>query len=615
MRHCKTKQVESFSEFMRKGWGAERICVSLQKISYQRYREMILRQIFGLLTQEERKRGGWVAFSVLIQALLNFAGIAALIPILLAVFGENTNIHRALLICCGAMVFILLKNALSIGLARFQSSFLLSLYKDFSRKMFCNYYRRGLLFLKSKSSVQLGHEVTFVCYLFSLCILSPLFHIAGEALLLLLIIIALTIWEPLVALLLCLGFLPMVMLYVWTLKGKLRQYGMEELEARRKQSRTVVEAFRGYTELEISQAFQSSLTSFDNGLTIINHSRLRMETMQMFPACLSEISIVIGLALLLLVGDGNLGVIGGVFAVAAYRMIPAVRGILNGWNTFQNASYSIDVVMDGIKDEEIPEEENENEFTFNRAIEIKDLGFMFPDGGVILDHFDATIRRGERIGVRGPSGSGKSTLFNLLLGFFPPTSGSISIDNRELTPSNRRQWHRLVGYVPQEIFIIQGSLADNIALGQPVVREKIERVLEQVQLKDWALELPEGMDTSLGEFGSRLSGGQKQRIGIARALYKDAEVLFFDEATSALDSNTEQEINAALQELSDTHKELTMIIIAHRETSLTFCDRIIDLQEVQPFNRKTKDKKTEYNQDRNEERLSDSGTSNPHRRR
>lgn len=553
----------------------------------------MLKQIFGLLTEEERKRGIWVAFSVLVRALLDFAGIAALIPILLAVFGERTDIKMALLVCCAALAFILLKNALSIGLARFQSIFLLALYKEFSRKMFCNYYRRGLLFLKSKSSVQLGHEVTFVCYMFSLSILSPLFRIAGEALLLLLIIIALTVWEPLVALLLCLGFLPMVVLYVWILKGKLRRYGTEELEARRRQSRTVVEAFRGYTELEISQAFQASLTSFDNGLTIINRSRLRMETMQMFPACLSEISIVVGLALLLLVGEGNLGVVGGVFAVAAYRMIPAVRGILNGWNTFQNASYSIDVVMEGIKEDEMPVEDIGDEFTFNHAIEIQDLGFKFPDGGVILDHFQAKINRGERIGVRGPSGSGKSTLFNLMLGFLPPTSGSICIDGRELTPSNRRQWHRLVGYVPQEIFIIQGSLADNIALGQPVNREKIERVLEQVQLKDWAAELPEGIDTSLGEYGSRLSGGQKQRIGIARALYKEAEVLFFDEATSALDSNTEQEINAALQELSDTHKELTMIIIAHRESSLTFCDRIIDLQEVQPSRRMVK----EQNQD------------------
>lgn len=539
---------------------------------------MKLRQIYGLLTKDERKRGIGIALSVLIRALLDFAGIAALIPILLAVFGERTDVKKALLVCLAALTFVMLKNAASILLARFQSRFLLDLYRSFSRKMFCNYYHRGLLFLKGKSSVQLGHEVTFVCYMFSLCVLSPIFRIAGEALLLILMVISLLVWEPIVGILLCLGFLPMVMSYVWMLKGKLRRYGAEELEARRAQSRIVVEAFRGYTELEISQAFKASLTSFDEGLKVINHSRLRMETMQMFPTCLSEVSIVIGLMMLLLVGDGNVGVIGGVFAVAAYRMIPAVRSILNGWNTLQNASYSIDVVMEGMREDDIPEDASEETFSFIRTIDLVDLGFAFPDGGVILEHFSTTIRKGERIGVRGPSGSGKSTLFNLLLGFFPPTSGSIRIDDRELTLANRRQWHRLVGYVPQEIFIIQGSLAENVALGRPIDKEKIEQVLAQVQLKEWVSALPDGIETSLGEYGSRLSGGQKQRIGIARALYKDAEVLFFDEATSALDSNTEQEINAALQELSENHKELTMIIIAHRESSLAFCDRVIDLE-------------------------------------
>lgn len=546
---------------------------------------MSLRTIYGLLTKEERRRGVWVALSVLVRALLDFAGVAALIPILVTVFGEEADLRTSLMVCGLALVFVLVKSAAVVGLARFQSSFLLHLYQVFSRKMFCNYYRRGLLFLKSKSSVQLGHEVNFVCYTFSLCILSPLFRIAGEALLLILMVTALMVWKPLAGALLCLGFLPIVMVYVWAVKGKLRRYGAEELEARRVQSRTVVEAFRGYTELEIAQAFRKSLESFDEGLKVINHSRLRMETVQLLPACMSEVSIVVGLALLLLVGEGNLGVVGGVFAVAAYRMIPAVRGILNGWNTLQNASYSVDVVVDGVREDDDNGDDydygdgdgNGEEFTFNRSLKIRDLTFAFPDGEVILQGMNEEIKRGERIGVRGPSGSGKSTLFNLMLGFFPPTSGSIEIDGRRLTMKNRRQWHRIVGYVPQEIFIIQGSLADNIALGRPVVKEKIERVLEQVQLKEWATALPEGTDTSLGEYGSRLSGGQKQRIGIARALYKDAEVLFFDEATSALDNQTEQEINLALQELSATHKELTMIIIAHRESSLTFCDRVMEL--------------------------------------
>lgn len=538
-----------------------------------------LKAIFGLLTADERRRGVWVALSVLVRALLDFMGVAALIPILMTVFGEGTDMRTSLLVCGAALAFVLVKNGAVVGLARFQSSYLLHLYQMFSRKMFCNYYHRGLLFLKSKSSVQLGHEVNFVCYTFSLCILAPLLRIAGEALLLVLMVTALLVWEPLAGALLCLGFLPVVMAYVWMVKGKLRKFGAEEIEARRQQSRTVVEAFRGYSELEIAQAFEASLESFDQGLKTINHSRLRMETVQLLPACLSEVAIVVGLALLLLVGEGNLGVMGGVFAVAAYRMIPAVRSILNGWNTLQNAAYSIDVVLDGVGEDGDAgaRDDKGDDFTFANGIEIKDLKFAFPDGEVILEDFNLYIRRGERIGIKGPSGSGKSTLFNLMLGFFPPTEGSIEVDGRRLTPRDRRQWHRIVGYVPQEIFIIQGSLAENIALGRPVVKEKIERVLEQVQLSEWASALPEGMDTSLGEYGSRLSGGQKQRIGIARALYKDAEVLFFDEATSALDSHTEQEINLALQELSANHKELTMIIIAHRESSLTFCDRVVEI--------------------------------------
>ena len=190
---------------------------------------MSLKAIYGLLTKEERRRGVWVALSVLVRALLDFAGVAALIPILITVFGERTDVRTSLLVCGLALAFVLLKNVMVIFLARFQSGFLLHLYQVFSRKMFCNYYHRGLLFQKSKSSVQLAHEVNFVCYTFSLCILSPIFRIAGEALLLLLMVTALMLWEPMIGALLCFVFMPIVMSYVWMVKGRLRQYGTEEL--------------------------------------------------------------------------------------------------------------------------------------------------------------------------------------------------------------------------------------------------------------------------------------------------------------------------------------------------------------------------------------------------
>lgn len=541
---------------------------------------MMWKEIYGLLPRSERRRGAWVALTVLLRSLLDFAGVAALIPVLVMVMGREPDVRRGLLLCGAVLAFVLVKNAVVIRLARFQSGFLLALYRRFSRQMFCNYYRRGLLFLKGKSSVQLGHEVNYVCYVFSLSVLSPLLRMGSDAILLLMMVVALVVWEPVAGLLLCLGFVPIVMVYVGLVRGRLRRYGAEELEARRRQSRTVVEALRGYVELEISGAFGDSLRSFDAGLEVINRSRLRMETMQLFPMFLSEASIVVGLALLMGVGGGDLGVVSGVFAIAAYRMIPAVRGLLNSWSTLQNASYSIDVVAEGIREEPDEAEPTSAEEIqdFGNGLEVKGLSFSFPDGGVLLRGLDFQVKRGERIGLQGPSGSGKSTLFNLLLGFLPPTEGEIRIGGRRLTPANRRSWHRLVGYVPQEIFIIQGSLAENIALGREVEPQRIRRVLEQVQLREWAEALPQGIDTPLGEYGSRLSGGQKQRIGIARALYKEAEVLFFDEATSALDNETEREINLALEQLSERHKELTMIIIAHRDSSLRFCDRIIKLK-------------------------------------
>ena len=537
----------------------------------------MLKEIFRLLPPAERRHSVWVALAVLVRAMLDFAGVAALIPLLLAVLRPGSSRGTMLALCGAVMLFVVVKNGLVVLLARVESRFQLRIYRDFSRRMFVNYYRRGLMFLKSKSSVQLGHEVNYVCYTFCLCVLAPLFRMGGEAVLVLLMIAALVIWEPLAGLLLCAVLIPLALAYILVVRKRLRNYGREELEARRRQSRTVVEAFRGYAEIEIAQSFGTSLSSFDQGMEAITHSRLRMERYQLFPQFLS--AIVAGIALLIGTGRGNVGILSGVFAVAAFRLIPAMRGILNSWATLQNASHSIDVVAEGIADAPAESREAEQPFTFTHSIRLENLGFAFPDGGRLFGGVNLEIHRGERIGVRGASGSGKSTLFNLMLGFFRPTEGRICIDGRELTAGNRNAWHRLVGYVPQEIFIIEGSLADNIALGHlPPDRDKVLHVLEQVQLREWADALPQGLDTPLGEYGSRLSGGQKQRIGIARALYKEAEVLFFDEATSALDSRTEQEINSALAALSARYRELTMIIIAHRESSLEVCDRVFDLE-------------------------------------
>lgn len=547
----------------------------------------MLKKIYSLLPEEERRKSVWVALSVLLRALLDFAGLAALLPVLIAVLGEDADRMKALLLCAGALLFITLKNGVNVLLSRHQMAFMLRLYRHFSYRMLSNYYQRGLLFMKSKSSVQLAHEVNVLCYAFSISVLQPILAIAAEGVLIVLMVVGLLLWEPLAGGILCLGFLPMVFVYVRVIKKRVREYGRSEMEARRQQSRNVVEAFRGYPELEVNNAFGTILDRFEKGLAEINASRMRMDMVKRLPAFMSEAAVVIGLAILLMVTNNDLKLVSGVFAVAAFKLIPAVRGIMDGWTSIQSSSFCIEVVAEGIGDSEelgvrsFDLQKAEESLSFEKEISVEDLGFAFPDGGVILKHFNCQIGKGERVGFRGESGSGKSTLFNILLGFYPATSGRVAVDGVTLDASRLKAWHQKVGYVPQEIFIIKGNLAENVALGHKTIDEKrVWQVLEQVQLREWVESLPEGIYSDLGEYGSRMSGGQKQRIGIARALYKQAEVLFFDEATSALDNKTEREINEAIEHLSQTRKELTILVIAHRESSLGFCDRVISLSSV-----------------------------------
>ena len=216
---------------------------------------------------------------------------------------------------------------------------------------------------------------------------------------------------------------------------------------------------------------------------------------------------------------------------------------------------------------------------FQHEIRFEHIGFGYGDRTVLKD-FSLTIRKGERIGIRGYSGAGKTTLFNLLCGFFPPDTGRISIDGTVLSPDNVRAWQNNLAYVSQDVFLPDISIAENIAFGHPrdeISPTRLAAAIRAASLEELVAGLPDGADTVAGEAGCRLSGGQRQRIGIARALYKDASVLLFDEATSSLDAKTEREIVEAIESLSSRHKELTILMISHRDNTLAFCDRIIDL--------------------------------------
>jgi ATP-binding cassette subfamily B protein len=215
---------------------------------------------------------------------------------------------------------------------------------------------------------------------------------------------------------------------------------------------------------------------------------------------------------------------------------------------------------------------------FRHSIDLKGLRFRYtPDGPLVLNELNLTIPKGARVGFIGKTGSGKSTLLDIVMGLLPPTEGTMQVDGVSITPQNHRAWQANIAHVPQAIFLSDSTIAENIAFGVPanqIDQSRMRAAAEQAQIAQTIATWDKQYETMVGERGVRLSGGQRQRIGIARALYKQANVIVFDEATSALDNDTEQAVMQAIDSLGG---ELTILIVAHRLTTLKNCSQIVEL--------------------------------------
>ena len=539
----------------------------------------ILKRIYRLLLMEERKRLIKMAVTVFFSALLNFAGLAVLLPVLYFLLEEGGKNEAALFFCMLAIAFILLKSFISMLITRYQNQCLLSFYRRLSFSLFSSYYNRGLLFIREKGSNKLRYETNAICYGFSHSLLAPICRIAGDFLLISLVTLALLIWNGSTVLILLVSFIPFMCFYFFGVKKKVMKYGTDDMNVKREQARVVSEAFSGYVEVKVNGAFPTLQRSFLEGMDKISQNRMKLDMLLRLPMLLSELSVICGLTILVLFAQGDVTMLVGVFAVASFRLLPALQSVLNGWTQIQNSICCLDVIEEGLKDYQDEKEWEEQEISFEREMEMTGINYAYPNGELILKNFNCRISKGEYVGICGTSGVGKSTLFNLLIGLIEPQSGKITIDGVPLTRQTCTSWMKQIGYVPQEVFIFNGTLAENIALGcEQMDYSLIDDILEKVSLGKWVKSLPQGTNTVLSEAGCELSGGQKQRIGIARALYKKASILLLDEATSALDNQTEKEINKTLQQLKENGEVQTILSIAHRESSLSFCDRIITIE-------------------------------------
>jgi len=553
-----------------------------------------------------RRRGLWVVCTIFLRALLNFLGLAMLLPVLVLIL-DTESIHTVeplqkiyawggftsdkafvVAVCLGVVGIIAAKCLLSYRLYRTERNYIFGLYRYLSHKLYISYFRRGLGFVKRSNSAVLSRNVNAVTFSFVTGVLRPVASMACDVLLFLLLFGALALYSAKAALLVLAVFLPAVWLYYRLVRSRLNRYGEAENRAHREKARVVAETFRGYADVEINRAFPMMLRRFDRAMDEIVDVQRKNASLGMLPSLFTETGLAAGMALLVVASLGSAGsdirILFGMFAVAALRLMPSVRNIMSGWAAVKYNRYTIDILReaDTEHDDETSESDTDERLPLKECIRLEGLSFHFDDAPQhdILHDLSLTIRKGERLGIRGASGAGKTTLFNLLLGFYAPTAGRIAIDGVTLDASTRRRWQNSVGYVSQTVFLTDSTFAANIALGEKeeeMDRGRIARALKTARLDDFIAALPQGMDTPIGECGCRLSGGQRQRIGIARALYKQADVLFFDEATSSLDNRTEEGINRSIEELSAGNSDLTIVVIAHRESSLGYCDRIIEI--------------------------------------
>jgi ATP-binding cassette subfamily B protein len=270
----------------------------------------------------------------------------------------------------------------------------------------------------------------------------------------------------------------------------------------------------------------------------------------------------------------------GALALGAQRLLPVMQQAYQAWSSMQGGLASFQDTLD-LLDQPLPSYADQpppKPLAFQQSIRLNQLAFRYGDQAPwILKNLDLVINRGSRIGFIGSTGSGKSTLLDIVMGLLRPTEGGLEIDGQPVTAHNARAWQAHIAHVPQVIYLTDSTIEENIAFGVPVDRIDRARVrwaAKQAQIDDVILTWPEKYSTFVGERGIRLSGGQRQRIGIARALYKRADVIVFDEATSALDNETEKAVMQAIDGLSS---DLTVLIIAHRLTTLKNCTHIVEL--------------------------------------
>ncbi len=520
-------------------------------------------------------------------ALMTQTDLATRYPEFQPVFNFFGNPSHEWLVIVGMLTLVGIYVIKSVFLALLvwqEKSFAYGVLADLSYRLFVGYLRQPYTFHLQRNSAHLINNIVNESKVLTLSGLIAMMMLSTEIMVLIGISSLLLVMEPVGALVV----VSILGLAAWSFSFFSRKHILNWGKSRQYHDGLLIKHLQqglgGAKDVKLlgrESDFVAQYQQHNIGSTRVG----RLEsTLKMFPRLLLELLAVSGLAILVIAmvieGKSLETLIPsiGLFAAAAFRLMPSINRILSA---IQNVRYSIPVVdkihaeiqlLDGAMSPQRSEL-----LTFNHNLSLDDVSFSYPSTQELaLRGISLNIPRGNTIGLIGGSGAGKSTLVDIVLGLLTPVSGSIKVDGIDIQ-TNLRGWQDQIGYVPQSIFLTDDTLRRNIAFGlsdEQIDETAIEKAVDAAQLKLFISELPNGLDTLVGERGITLSGGQRQRIGIARALYHDPQVLVLDEATSSLDTLNEQSVMDAVRAL---HGNKTILIVAHRLTTVKYCDHLYRL--------------------------------------
>jgi len=566
-----------------------------------------LKKINFLISKSQRKKLIILTILLFIGMILEFFGLGILVPVLnilidpsafsqnqyfesLKEFFKGISDQSFILYILGfIVVFYAAKSCFLVMLAFKQNRFLSLLNASISNKLFSSYMNQPYDYhLKINSSdlvknlqIEASHFFTFM---------TSLINIFIEGGLILSVLITLIIIEPIGTLILSTFLFTLTLIFYKLTKSRLDLWGRTRQELDLKLAKAVTEGLGAIRDLIISRKIDFFTKKY-NDLSFkkarITSNHILFTQLPRFYFELASISgLVLFIFILIFTGKNTTALVAtlGVFVAGVFRALPSLNRIVTSLQNLKFYKSSVDIIYHELNsfNSNTKNKKIDQSLKFKNKIFLKNITFNYGKK-IILEDTSLEIIKNECVGIIGESGAGKSTLVDLIVGLQAPNDGEILIDDKSLFNISI-DWMSKIGYISQNIFLIDDTIESNIAFGvskDQISVNRLNEVISQAQLHNFIAELPNGLQTNVGERGIQISGGQKQRIGIARALYNNPEILVLDEATSALDPDTEKSI-FNLIEFFKNHK--TIIIISHNISNLDYCDKVYKIENKKIIN-------------------------------